>query len=89
MLSEIGDGGEILHRLLPPPNDRSFVCLRFVDWYGDTSFNHLQMPDLISELDRLKTTPTDVEAEQLLDDIRTLATRCLAERHTYLKFYGD
>jgi hypothetical protein len=47
------------------------------------------MPDLISELGRLKTTPTDVEAEQLLDDIRTLATRCLAERHTYLKFYGD
>ena len=53
-LAEVGDGGEILHRLLPSQDDRSFVSLRFVDWYGDATFNHLQMPDLINELERLK-----------------------------------
>lgn len=46
---EVGDPRNILHRLLPDHDDSSFICLRFIDWYGDTLFNTLQLPLVRSE----------------------------------------
>jgi hypothetical protein len=38
-------------QLLPDWRDESSVCLRFVDLYGDTVFNRLQIDVLVSELE--------------------------------------
>lgn len=46
----VGDVPNVLGRLLPPADDRSFRCLGFIDLYGDTVFNRLQMGELLTEL---------------------------------------
>lgn len=63
----------------------SFKLLCYLDAYGDTIFNRLQMDDLIKDLQSLKQT----EANPLLNEIQMLAERCKKEEHTYLAFYGD
>jgi hypothetical protein len=52
--------GEVLEAIYDPVNYLGFVltisplekttCLRFIDPYGNTVFNHLQIPDLVREL---------------------------------------
>jgi len=59
--------------------------LKYLDPYGDTVFNHLQMNDLILDLQHLKK----VINAPILDDVRVLAERCKTAPHTYLSFYGD
>jgi hypothetical protein len=43
-----------LHRLLPPHDDDTYYCLRYVDWYGDTVFNRLQIETVLQELERIR-----------------------------------
>lgn len=63
-------------------------CLRYIDPYGDTVFNRLQLEDVLRELEALSATaPT--EGHALLDQVAGLARRGLAEPHRYLKFIGD
>lgn len=49
-----GDPKNAFGRSLPHPDDTSFACLRFVDPYGDTTFNNLQIPLLIEEAARAR-----------------------------------
>lgn len=62
-----------------------FRLLRYLDPYGDTVFNRLQMDDLIDDLQQLKK----METNPLIDEMLLLAERCKQEAHTYLSFYGD
>ncbi len=88
-LRTVGDPHNILHRVLPPPEDKSFRCLNRVDWYGDTTFNRPQMADVRPELQKLIASVTTLDARALLEQIAELAALCDAEPHRYLKFYGD
>lgn len=83
------DPHNLLHRLLPRPDDSTFICLRFVDWYGNTVFNRGQAATVLSELDRLRPTAKNDDERLLLDEIANFARRCADEPHLYLKFYGD
>ena len=83
------DPRNLLHKLLPDADDTSSVCLRFIDWYGDTTFNYLQMEAFIVEWDGLYRSDLSSEETELLDNVRELAVRCREGRHAYLKFYGD
>jgi hypothetical protein len=84
----VADDQNFLHELLPPLEDNSYCCLRFVDWYGDTVFNHLQMGTLLEELARLsEEAPPD--AKELLEEIAQLAETCQRRTHVYLAFIGD
>ena len=47
------DDTTLLLRALPPVDDASFPWLSTIDRYGDTTFNHLQVPKLRAELQRL------------------------------------
>ena len=84
------DGTSVLlpQRILPALEDLTFVCLRFVDPYGDTVFNRLQIPFLLKDIERLKTA---VKEEDLvvLDGLQRCAEVCLGKIHTYLRFIGD
>ena len=88
-LEEIPDLESLLARLFPSWEDEAFHCLRYIDPWGNTIFNHLQMDEVISELQRIRAR-TSVEAERaFLDAIEGMATRCKEGEHLYLKFVGD
>lgn len=88
-VDSIGDPHNFLHRLLPEPGDQSNSMLSWIDWYGNTSFNHLQMKRFLAEWDRLMGRAQDREVRELLSRIRDLAVRCSTERTYHLKFIGD
>jgi hypothetical protein len=87
-LEEISDSDAPLEDLLPPFEDRSFVCLRFIHQYVDTVFNRLQMDDFMAELDRIRPRAKRAEQLRLLDRLQSLAQRCKDEWRL-LRFYGD
>jgi len=88
-IEEIEDPANLLHQLLPSHNDETYQCLRFIDWYGDTVFNHMQMKTFLLEWDRLAQSPHTTEERTFMVRVEGLARRCLNEPHLYLKFYGD
>lgn len=83
------DDNDLLQSIIPDYNDKSSYCLRFVDLYGDTTFNNLQAPELIRELEQILSDSFDAETQELIGNIVRLAHRCKNEVHLYLKFYGD
>lgn len=85
----VGDPTNILHRVLPAYENREYVHLNAVDWYGDTYFNYLQIPRFLVELQTLNASVSTPEERQLLEAINRLATRVGEGRHMYLKFIGD
>lgn len=74
--------------LRPGEDDEGSICWRFIDLYGDTTFNRLQMRPFLAELDRLRVRAKP-EDDRVLEAIRDLATQCQSSAHRYLKFYGD
>ncbi len=66
---------------------RSFRVLKYLDPYGNTTFNALMFDDLLVDLTELiELLPNDK------DQIETLIAytkECKDDVHTYLKFYGD
>jgi hypothetical protein len=46
-----------------------------IDWYGDTSFNYLQAPQLLAEWQTLELAKNDPETARELDGIRMLAEK--------------
>jgi hypothetical protein len=65
------------------------TCLRFIDPYGDTLFNQLQIPVLISELEKMIAVCTNAEAKQHGEELLTLIVGAKDEVHIYVKFIGD
>jgi hypothetical protein len=63
-----------------------FKLIKYIDPYGDTVFNRLQMNDLISDLEFIVQIEPD---NQLVNEIVLLAQKCLSQPHMYLTFYGD
>jgi hypothetical protein len=66
---------------------KDFKVLKYIDPYGDTTFNSLMIDDLVSDLTELKALMQD-NIEQI-DNVIELANECKQEIHTFLKFYGD
>jgi hypothetical protein len=89
IVEEIGDPTNLLHRLLPSHDDSSYQCVRFIDWYGDTVFNRLQMGTFLDEWEQIDSMAQTAEEKELVARVESLAQRCLNEHHLYLKFYGD
>jgi hypothetical protein len=81
----VADDKNVLHKLLPR-NDGSL--LSGIDWYGDTTFNGLQMKQFLAEWDELQKIAAADDAV-LLGAIQELASRCQSGTHLYLKFVGD
>ena len=64
-----------------------FKVLKYLDLFGDTTFNIEMIKDLILDLEQLKThLPTD---NNRIDEVIGLAKSCINDPHTFLKFYGD
>jgi hypothetical protein len=88
-IGTVEDPSNLLHRLLPGPEDNSFQILRFIDWYSDTVINRRQLEPFLQEWDRLAQGAKTEAEKALVLQIREFATKCQQQQHTSLKFYGD
>jgi len=71
------------------PTQRDTVCLRFIDAWGDTTFNQAQVPMLVNELRSSLAGQTDVEICAHLEKVIRLVERAVGQTHTYVRFIGD
>jgi len=66
------------------------VCLRFIDPYGDTIFNYLQLPVLLEELELHGRLATDAELRAHIRSMIELVKRANAGGpDMFVKFVGD
>jgi len=89
VLKRLDDPKNVLHRVLPHSDDTTFTCLRFVDWYGDTVFNSLQMQAIEEELDRLADKSVNEEDKEMLARLNELVRYGQSRGRSFLKFIGD
>jgi hypothetical protein len=82
------DPTNILHRLLPS-EDEAYLHLSAIDWYGNTTFNYLQMPRLMKEWQDVERRAATSDEVALVEGVRNLAEQVAARRHVYLLFFGD
>jgi hypothetical protein len=89
VLDSITDSKKLLHRLLPQFDEVEYPYLRFIDRYGDTIFNGLQMSLFLDEWSRIIKKANGEEEKKIVLYINELALRCQQGVHLYLVFYGD
>ena len=69
--------------------DTSFALLKYVDPYGSTVFNSLQIPDLQNDLERLAALDLAPTERRGLERLRVMADLCGSGSNLYLWFLGD
>ena len=88
--------GETLARYDGPDLEASFVeaapsssvCLRFIDPWGDTTFNQQQLKSLISELEAVASG--SAKSHRLVASaLLRFVAQARDQVHTYVKFIGD
>jgi acyl carrier protein phosphodiesterase len=72
-----------------PSGDPSFPLLQYIDPYGNTVFNGLQMPEVQKELKRLIAMASNDDQRKTLQRICELAAKCQERPQTFLRFRGD
>jgi len=88
ILATVNDPTNLLRRL----QEHGIVDepqLAEIDWYGDTTFNRLQMSRFLSQWEAVVRQAEAPEQVKLVNEIKELADRCQSEIHLYLKFIGD
>ncbi len=70
-----------------PCGDPAYPFIRRVDLEGNTTFNRLQLADVMPELERLAEAAPAVRPR--LRAIVALARKAVAEPHLQLRFLGD
>lgn len=88
-LAELLDENALVESFLPNFEAQDFPCLRFVDPYGDTVFNQIQIPELVSELERLSQQKHKPETQRHLEAVLEFVRQAVGQVHTYIGFYGD
>ncbi len=88
-IQSVHDRYGLLIPLIERGTDENSQCLRFIDPYGDTVFNRLQLSQLLRELNQLEAITKDDQEHELIRKIEDLVTRGQGDTHLYIKFYGD
>ena len=86
---ELFDPENLTKSLLADYRDESSPCLRWVDPYGDTTFNQLQVPYLIDELNAALEGSSDPKIRAHCQAVLNLVLRAKNKPHTYVSFSGD
>ena len=89
VIRELPDPRSLLPRLLRQLSGKESVCVRFIDPYGDTYFNQLQMPVLLRELRAVVDGCTDQDAKAHGEAVVALVESANERVHTYVLFTGD
>lgn len=69
--------------------DANGHCLPFIDPYGDTVFNQLQLPHLIGELMEHRAKTNNETLARTLDSLISYLQTAAERVHVYVKFIGD
>jgi hypothetical protein len=88
MVADAVDVRDVLVSLAEQKEVGQLAVAHVIDPLGNTVFNRLQIPLLLQDIEALSSGASPKELG-VLERIADLATRALAERHLYLKFYGD
>ena len=89
ILDSVEDGSNCIARFLPQLADKSFACIRFIDPYGETVFNGMQIDDFLEEWKRARPLAKTPSQEEAWMAVGRMASRCKDDVHLYLKFIGD
>jgi hypothetical protein len=89
ILSSTSDPKNLLSNLLPRLSDKSSLMLRYIDPFGDSVFNNLQMDQFLVEWAEVSSKVQTAEERKLVSTIEAMAQRVRDEVHLYLKFIGD
>jgi hypothetical protein len=81
--------GPLLHARLLEHAEQDQACLRFIDPYGDTTFNQLQLPTLLVELESLGVDRALGEDLVVIRALLAFLEQARDQTHTYVKFIGD
>src|ERR1700747_1601670 len=79
----------LLSRFFPSWDDQTYHFLRYIDPWGETVFNHLQMDELIFELRRIRQKADTEEQRAFVDAIEGMGGGRQDGEGLYLKFMGD
>ena len=90
------ENGQVLARYDGPLLDvgimeiapKDSCCLRFIDPWGNTIFNQMQVAVLLQELQALMET-LPPEKRHWLSPLAAFVRGAANEDHTYIKFIGD
>src|SRR5882724_11935558 len=85
----LSDFIDVPHGILSRVHEHPLSCLSYVDPYGDTMFNHLQLPSMRGDLQLLQAVVTDRGDIEFVRRLQLLVEECTKEPHRYLKFVGD
>ena len=88
VIKSIDDNG-LLSKYIPEANDKNYCCVKYIDRWGNTIFNELQMDDLIKELVIVTRDCEDKEVKMLIVQIDNLLQIARKEAPAYIKFIGD
>lgn len=89
VVEQIEDPRGDLNRLLVAVADGSPICLQYIDLYGDTVFNRLQMKPFLREWAGLKARAVERPQAHLVTEVERLARTVEDDVHLYLRFVGD
>jgi hypothetical protein len=88
-LETVEDRRNLLHRVLPGTENGEYHWASTIDFYGDTTFNYLQVRKLRGEWRKILEASDDADTRQILTRIDELLERCASGVHLYVKFSGD
>ena len=86
---EVADRVDALLTAVERVGSKRFAMLRYIDPYGDTTFNQPMLPDVLKDLDQLLALAITPDERTIAEQLRRMAERCLGQVHEYLKFLGD
>ena len=76
-------------RMLATMSLADTVCLRFIDQYGQTIFNSLQLPVLLEELQAVALASGDEQDRLHLQELVTLVGEAIDGGDDFVTFIGD
>ena len=88
-LDKVIDPTDLMRKIIPDLDDSSSYCLRYIDLYGDTTFNRLQIDQLKKEFESVLDKTQDEEIKSFIKRILVLIDKSKENIHTYIKFWGD
>ena len=89
ILGELSDADFLLSNLSKLLYQQPGSCARYIDPAGDACFNQLQLPDLLSELQQVRTKVAGGRPAKQLDDLIALVAQARGTTHSYVWFLGD
>ena len=89
IVDEADDINGRLERRLARMNREQYAYLRYIDPYGDTIFNRLQMEEVIPEMERLFAGSADDGSNKFFEYLLNMAKCCRDGVDLYLEFVGD